>query len=232
MFTNADQFTHSKKDELQQRIITEKPMIIAVSEVKSKNAKKGNKMTETDYNIEGYTINPTNMETSSNTGRDIMIYTHSSLDKSTVQIKMENEFEEACILEIRLRGGGTLLLGCIYRSPTVTQVSAANNENLNHLLKTICNKSYSHVCLVGDFNFKDINWKTWTTFHGEESKEAKFLETIKDGFLYQHIEKTTRIRGNDEPSLIDLLLTNEKHQISDIVHHAPLGKSDHSVIIF
>ena len=97
---------------------------------------------------------------------------------------------------------------------------------------TLCNKSYSHVCLVGDFNFKDINWKTWTTFHGEESKEAKFLETIRDGFLLQHIEKATRVRGNDEPSLIDLLLTNEKHQISDIVHHAPLGKSDHSVISF
>ena len=36
VFTN----THSKKDELQQRIITEIPMILAVSEVKSKNAKK------------------------------------------------------------------------------------------------------------------------------------------------------------------------------------------------
>ena len=232
MFTNADQFTHSKKDELQQRIITEKPMIIAISEVKSKNAKNGNEMTEIDYNIEGYTINPTNMETSSNTGRGIMIYTHNSLDKSTVQIKMENKFEETCILEIRLRGGDTLLFGCIYRSPTVTQDSAVNNENLNQLLMTLCNKSYSHVCLVGDFNFKDINWKTWTTFHGEESKEAKFLETIRDGFLLQHIEKATRVRGNDEPSLIDLLLTNEKHQISDIVHHAPLGKSDHSVISF
>ena len=33
MFTNADQFTHSKKNELEQRIVTEKPMIVAVSEV-------------------------------------------------------------------------------------------------------------------------------------------------------------------------------------------------------
>ena len=229
LFTNADQFTHAKKNELQQRIITEKPMIIAVSEVKIKNGKE---MTETDYNIEGYTINPVNLETSSNIGRGIIIYTHNSLEKSTIQIKMDSKFNEACILEIRLRGGDTLIFGCIYRSPTPTQDSAVNNENLNRLLKTICTKSHSHVCLVGDFNYKDVNWKSWTTSHDEESKEAKFLETIKDCFLFQHIEKPTRVRGNDEPSLIDLLLTNEELQVSDIVHHAPLGKSDHSVITF
>ena len=80
------------------------------------------------------------MESNSNTGRDIVIYTHNSLEKLTVQIKMENEFAKACILETRLRGGDTLLFGCIYRSPTVTQVSAMNTENFNHLLKTICNK--------------------------------------------------------------------------------------------
>ena len=39
LFTNADQFTHSKKDELQERIISLKPKIIAVSEVKPKNGK-------------------------------------------------------------------------------------------------------------------------------------------------------------------------------------------------
>ena len=42
----------------------------------------------------------------------------------------------------------------------------------------------------------------------------------------------TRSRGNDEPSLIDLILTNEELQVSDIVHQSPLGKSDHAVIFF
>ena len=42
----------------------------------------------------------------------------------------------------------------------------------------------------------------------------------------------TRRRGNDQPSLLDLLFTNEAMQISDICHHAPIGKSDHDVISF
>ena len=37
---------------------------------------------------------------------------------------------------------------------------------------------------------------------------------------------------NDEPSLIDLIFTDEAMEISDIAHHAPLGKSDHNVITF
>ena len=227
MFTNADQFTHAKKDELQQRIVTEKPMLIAVSEI---NAKNGTERSEADYSIDNYTINPVNLDKTS--GRGIIIYTHSSLDKSAIQVKMDNTFEEACLLEVRLRNGDMLMFGCIYRSPTQTLDSTENNENLNKLLQAICTKSYSHVCIVGDFNYRDINWNSWTTPHDENSKEAKFIEAVRDCFLFQHIEEPTRARGNDDPSLIDLVLTNEELQVSDVVHHAPLGKSDHSVITF
>ena len=99
-------------------------------------------------------------------------------------------------------------------------------------MKTLCAKSYSHICLVGDFNYRDINWKTWTTPHGGDSKESKFIEAVRDCFLFQHVEEPTRARGNDDPSLIDLILTNEELQVSDVVQHAPLGKSDHTVITF
>ena len=50
--------------------------------------------------------------------------------------------------------------------------------------------------------------------------------------ILQHIDKPTRRRGNGQPSQIDLVFTDEVMQVSDIVHHAPLGKSDHSVITF
>ena len=227
LFTNADQFTHAKKNELEQRIVTEKPMIVAVSEVKPKN---GREMCEIDYSIDGYTINQVNLDKES--GRGIIVYTHNCLEKSAVQIKLSSSFEEACLVEIRLRNGDTLLFGCIYRSPTQTESSADNNENLNKLLKLIYSKKYSHICLVGDFNYRNINWKTWTTPHDESSKESKFLDVLRDCFLFQHVEEVTRTRGNDEPSLIDLILTNEELQASDIVHQSPLGKSDHAVISF
>ena len=41
----------------------------------------------------------------------------------------------------------------------------------------------------------------------------------------------TRVRGKDEPSLIDLILTEDTQDIhSSIIHNAPLGLSDHCVL--
>ena len=205
----------------------EKPMVVAVCEVKPKNS---NDRQLLDYAIPGYSIHPVNLD--DNTGRGIAVFTHESIDKSVIQIKPEFKFDEACLLEIRLRGGDLMCFGCIYRSPTLSDTSAENNESLNNLLRCITKKNYSHICIVGDLNYRDINWEAHSTPHGENSKEAKFIETARDCFLHQHIKNPTRRRGNDEPTLLDLVLTDEVMQVSDIGHHAPLGKSDHFVITF
>ena len=227
MFTNADQLSPSKMVELRKQVEKEKPLIIAVSEVKQKNP---NDVSVMDYDIHGYTLHPVNLD--NEVGRGIAVYTKDALEKSVNQVDLDLRFDEVCLLEVRLRGGDVLLFGCVYRSPTASDNSKDNNENLNQLLKSIANRKYSHRCIVGDFNYKHINWATWTTPHGETSAEAKFIESVRDSFLYQHVEKSTRRRGNDDPSLLDLVLTDESMQVSEITHHAPLGKSDHSIISF
>ena len=113
-----------------------------------------------------------------------------------------------------------MLFCCCYRSPTRTESSDTNNEKLNRLLKTIARKKYSHRCIVGDLNFRDINWSSWTTHHNKESTEANFLETVRDCYFFQHIAKATRRRGTDDPSLLDLpLMSKCKSQIYAITHH-------------
>ena len=85
---------------------------------------------------------------------------------------------------------------------------------------------------MGDFNYKHINWSSWTTNYGEDSNEAQFIETARDCFFHQHIEKPTRRRVDDEPSTLDLIFTNEEMQVSKVIHSPPLGKSDHDVLTF
>ena len=94
-------------------------------------------------------------------------------------------------------------------------------------LRCISRKRYSHKCFAGDFNYRDINWVSWTTPYIEDSNEAKFVETMRDFYLHQHIDEPTRRRGNDESSLIDLVFTDEDMQVSDVTYHSPLGSSDH-----
>ena len=127
MFTNADQLTTSKIIELRNLIQTEKPLLVAVSEVKLKNS---DERTEVDYNNLDFSLHPLNLDTDK--GRGILVYTHSSLKKSSIQIIAS--FDEACFLEIRLRNADRLLFGCCYRSPTKTTVSDTNNDKLNSFL--------------------------------------------------------------------------------------------------
>ena len=123
--------------ELTYKIEEENPLIIAVYEVKPKNARD---RTLKDYEIPNYSLHPVNLE--NNTGRGIAVYSHCSIEKSTIQIEHKFNFEEICLLEVRLRGGDVLLFGCCYRSPTATETSGDNNIQLNRLLTYISRKTY------------------------------------------------------------------------------------------
>ena len=207
VYANADQLTTGKKDELIARIEKEKPMIVAMTEVKPKNLAKERALI--DYEIENYTLHPVNL-LNTDPGRGIAVYTHKSLEKSIAEITSDVKFEECCLIEIRLRGGDTMLFACCYRSPTQGSLSNENNEKLNQLLRVIARKKYSHRCIVGDFNYKDINWTSWMTGHAEESEDQKFIDTIRDCFFFQHVQQFTRNRGNDQPSTLDLVFTDRK----------------------
>ena len=126
-----------------------------------------------------------------------------------------------------------MIFGCFYRSPTESPYSHSNNAKLNELIIQLAlSNRYTHCCFVGDFNFGEINWSNCSSPCSEESKEEKFLEALRDSYLFQHVREPTRSRGKDEPSTLDLILTNEENQISNLEYNAPLGKSDHSTLYF
>ena len=141
------------------------------------------------------------------------MYTHSSLKKSAVHVKPELSFQEACLLEIKMRGDPNAIRLFVSQSD-----GDKKNNDLNRLLLSIGNNNYSHVCVVGDFYFRDINWETCSTVHKEESKEQKFIETLRDCYFHQHNLENSRRRGANEPSLIDLILSDEEMQVSDVLH--------------
>ena len=87
--------------------------------------------------------------------------------------------------------------------------------------------------MVGDFNFPNINWQTWTTpGDNAESEDRKFIESLRECYLYQHVKQYTRGRGKDKPNILDLIMTSEEELILGTEIHPPLGKSDHAVLAF
>ena len=226
LYSNADQLTVEKLNELLCKVKIHKPHLIAICEVKSKRKS----LNDPDhYKIPGYSLRHVNLN--NDIGRGVAVFSKLELDSSISQI--DCKFQEGLTLEIKLRGHDCLSFTCVYRSPTKSVTSAENCRKLNNMLINIAkDKKYTHRCIIGDFNYKDINWELLTTPKGEESEEEKFLRTIQDSYLHQNILEPTRKRGDDEPSILDLIITDEETQISEVKYDSPLGKSDHSTLIF
>ena len=92
--------------------------------------------------------------------------------------------------------------------------------------------SNKRILLMGDYNLKEINWVEHYTAGSKTSLPHLFYENIKDCFLYQHVDKPTRFKGEQQESVLDLVFTKEEHDIKNIEIYQPLGNSDHGLVIF
>jgi hypothetical protein len=225
MFTNVDVFTN-KHAEFISYITIEQPLIIALCEVFPKN-RASSEVEDFILNLEKYD----RLVPATNGGRGVVIYAHSSLQAISVDQFDHNNFDESVWCRIKLGLGDSLLFGCVYRSPSSMP---DNNAALCKLMTEVCEANYSHKLIVGDFNFKEISWADEKVNASDEHPASMFFECIQDNFLHQHVTRETRFRGNQMPSLLDLVLTNEVDMVDsdNLVYDPPLGKSDHSTLLF
>ena len=89
------------------------------------------------------------------------------------------------------------------------------------------------LLLVGDFNLPEISWIDNTVknkYNEGFNTPVEFMNCLLAGSLHQHIDTATRARGRDQPSLLDLVITNWEDNIEDLAVTAPLGRSDHGII--
>ena len=213
--TNSDSLLN-KKDELLLEAEATGANILLVTEVRPKNFR--DPLTEDDFTIPGFIIYSNVEETNA---RGVAIYISEDLNPLVTKIYMNNSFEEQVWVKIRLRGNDSLLIGCIYRNG---RSSLQNNKELRKLMNLICELNPTHLFTYGDFNFKGIDWDT---MEGTTEEEERFVQSIQDSFLHQHVDETTRYRMGQRSNLLDLVFTREEGMITDIEYLPPLGASDH-----
>jgi hypothetical protein len=60
-------------------------------------------------------------------------------------------------------------------------ISICDNDKLCSLISEATSKGYSHILIMGDFNYPDIDWENWNTKgNNTNSHEYKFVETIQE----------------------------------------------------
>ena len=76
---------------------------------------------------------------------------------------------------------------------------------------------------VGDFNYLSINWDSMSS-----TKESiDFRDVCLDKFLSQVVTKPTR-----DTNILDIVLTNNDNMVTGVKTIAPLGNSDHNIVVF
>ena len=159
----------------------------------------------------------------------MILYTKSHLNATIKKITGADNFVESIWCEVSLKGSDSVLIVVVYRSPTCNNV---NHEHLRTLLRNAANIGTSHVLIMGDFNYGDINWANGTTPSQLTNPATAFAETLRDLYYHQHITDPTHYRADQHPNTLNLIITNEEGMADNIVLSAPVGKSHHLCITY
>ena len=213
-------------EEAKQVIKLENPDIVAIVEVKPKNYRY--LPTVTELSIEDYYLYEQNLE--ENTGRGIVCYCRKGINVHPISRSTDTiEPKESLWICIKSKTTSDTVLGICYRSPNNTNTS---DEALFSQIAAFAKNTNQKLAIIGDFNLPKIDWNRRYTTESTASLTSKFLDVINEHFLEQLISEPTRMRGSDTPSILDLLLVSDGDLVSDIKQLSPIGKSDHSVIVF
>ena len=194
-----------------------------IQEAKPKNFRK--ELTKAEYKLDNYDLEWENMK-ESEPGRGLMTYIKCGVKCKPLDLGIPFSEYQAFIIDVNKKE--KLLAINMYHPGSSNE---DNTKLLNNLImKIAAGNTFNFVLMVGDGNFKLIDWSNMVCSMSENSKSFRFLETIKDAFFTQHITMPTRGRGTDIPSTLDLIITKSDDVVEEILVEAPLGKSDHALI--
>ena len=223
MYSNIDQSLTGKREELIGHIENQRPSIVMLTEIEPKFKKDQTKqIKESEIMIPNYAL-----FMNTNRKRGVALYIENKLNPRECTDEINSKFEECVFCEFEGSNKEKILIGCMYKSPN------SSKENIDNMISTIKNENiqkYDAICIAGDFNYPKIDWNNTNKTSVENER---FVEALKDAYLIQKVEYPTRnIRIDQQANIVDLVLVNEESLISEIVHCAPLGNSDHDILYF
>ena len=102
--------------------------------------------------------------------RGCIIYVQNCLVSSSHPIS-SSDYEETVGCYIHLQIGDKLSVVCVYRSPNSSNM---NNDKLLNLIDQVIEGNSSHILLLGDFNYRNIDWQQGTQNQERIEKHLNF----------------------------------------------------------
>ena len=225
MTINAQSLKY-KMDEFKGVIDREKPHIISVTETWGKEW-----MGDAIFSVKDYNFYRDDRDKKG--GGGTLLYISKKLGQRACRPLNEVVQEQHCDSSIwcwvtPMNNSKKILVGSVYRSPT------SSRENNRLLLQQLDRANEiagdNRILIMGDFNIPSIDWVNRDILTGAPKIDRDIYNKMQDCFLYQHVTKPTRFRGNSS-STLDLIFTREEEDVKNIQVLQPIGKSDHGVVV-
>ena len=208
-------------DEFRARVAEINPDIIGVTETWAKKVQS-----DQWYTLNGYHCIRCDNEEEMKGG--VMIYFKENLKVSVCDELNRSKCRDSLWVWVTI-GEEKFIAGCVYRKGTSPQ---GNNMLLEDGIRK-AKEMTNTVMIFGDLNFPEIDWVNHIVqAEGRPRQEEArgFMDTIDDVFLTQHVMENTRVRGQDNPSCLDLILTESEASANSVEYCSPLGSSDHCIL--
>ena len=165
-------------------------------------------------------------------GRGVCMYISNKFEVLERLNDIELLFTPSIFCKIKLSSNDILTFGAVYRSPSSSvEESISLNNQIDKISKKLMS-SGEKLVIVGDFNYPDISWEDENSNKPHDHPSSLFLDIVQSNYLTQFIDKPTHFRALQNPTLIDLIFSNNHDFVSNIEYHPPFGKSHHSAICF
>lgn len=213
MFTNLRSIMNkNKREELERRLLDGKYDILGITESWTHE-----EVEDAEIALRGYKVfrrDRDKLKSEKVRGGGVLLYVKE--DMNVQEVEDRNLICETIWVKLKTISG-YLKIGVCYRSPT------ANEREIKELFENIKRNTNETAIVMGDFNYKDIDWEIMRT----SGDGNDFIEMINDCFLTQHVLEPTR--GD---SILDLVLSTESGLVEEIKIECPVSNSDHNVVTF
>ena len=210
MYTNAQSIL-KKMEELRSYAAERDPDLIMLTETWT------NETIGDDFlKIRGYEMVARNDREDTTGGRGGGILVYAKKEITCWREEGEGEFNQCVSVRVKVDKRTEMAIHCVYRSPNSTR---QNDEALCRWIGALEGKRM----IIGDFNLPGIKWEEGKS----DAKGREFYRTCNDTFLEQHVKEATHINGNR----LDLVLTDGRDKVREIVMDGRLDRSDHEIVV-
>ena len=123
------------------------------------------------------------------------------------------------------------VLSSIYRNPSSPCQLSSQRAIAEMTQFILCNFAKATLLMTGDFNFPSVFWMDGQGLTRSSLEQNPLIQVLADNFLYQTVTVPTRMCPGQNPSTLDLVITNDPKKVIRTQTLSPIGSNDHMPVL-